>query len=223
MKSTLTPNEVIARRVAQEFTEGMLVNLGIGLPTQVANYLPKNMTVFLQSENGLIGLGARPPEGMEDDDLTDAGGTPVMAIPGAARIDSVFSFGLIRGGHLDITVLGGLQVDAQGRLANWMIPGKMAPGMGGAMDLVSGAKKVIIAMQHTAKGVHKIVEKCSLPLTATRPVSLIVTELAVIEPTPAGLILKELAPGVTIDEVIAATGAQLIISDDIHEMNFPEI
>lgn len=223
MKSTLTPNEVIARRVAQEFTEGMLVNLGIGLPTQVANYLPKNITVFLQSENGLIGLGARPPEGMEDDDLTDAGGTPVMAIPGAARIDSVFSFGLIRGGHLDITVLGGLQVDAQGRLANWMIPGKMAPGMGGAMDLVSGAKKVIIAMQHTAKGVHKIVEKCSLPLTATRPVSLIVTELAVIEPTPAGLILKELAPGVTIDDVIAATGAQLIISDDIHEMNFLEI
>ncbi len=223
MKSTLTPNEVIARRVAQEFTEGMLVNLGIGLPTQVANYLPKNMTVFLQSENGLIGLGARPPEGMEDDDLTDAGGTPVMAIPGAARIDSVFSFGLIRGGHLDITVLGGLQVDAQGRLANWMIPGKMAPGMGGAMDLVSGAKKVIIAMQHTAKGVHKIVEKCSLPLTSTRPVSLIVTELAVIEPTPAGLILMELAPGVMIDEVIAATGAQLIISDDIHEMNFPEI
>ena len=223
MKSTLTPNEVIARRVAQEFTEGMLVNLGIGLPTQVANYLPKNITVFLQSENGLIGLGARPPEGMEDDDLTDAGGTPVMAIPGAARIDSVFSFGLIRGGHLDITVRGGLQVDAQGRLANWMIPGKMAPGMGGAMDLVSGAKKVIIAMQHTAKGVHKIVEKCSLPLTATRPVSLIVTELAVIEPTPAGLILMELAPGVMIDEVIAATGAQLIISDDIHEMNFPEI
>lgn len=223
MKSTLTPNEVIARRVAQEFTEGMLVNLGIGLPTQVANYLPKNMTVFLQSENGLIGLGARPPEGMEDDDLTDAGGTPVMAIPGAARIDSVFSFGLIRGGHLDITVLGGLQVDAQGRLANWMIPGKMAPGMGGAMDLVSGAKKVIIAMQHTAKGVYKIVEKCSLPLTSTRPVSLIVTELAVIEPTPAGLILMELAPGVMIDEVIAATGAQLIISDDIHEMNFPEI
>ena len=223
MKSTLTPNEVIARRVAQEFTEGMLVNLGIGLPTQVANYLPKNMTVFLQSENGLIGLGARPPEGMEDDDLTDAGGTPVMAIPGAARIDSVFSFGLIRGGHLDITVLGGLQVDAQGRLANWMIPGKMAPGMGGAMDLVSGAKKVIIAMQHTAKGVHKIVEKCSLPLTSTSPVSLIVTELAVIEPTPAGLILMELAPGVMIDEVIAATGAQLIISDDIHEMNFPEI
>ena len=223
MKSTLTPNEVIARRVAQEFTEGMLVNLGIGLPTQVANYLPKNMTVFLQSENGLIGLGARPPEGMEDDDLTDAGGTPVMAIPGAARIDSVFSFGLIRGGHLDITVLGGLQVDAQGRLANWMIPGKMAPGMGGAMDLVSGAKKVIIAMQHTAKGIHKIVEQCSLSLTATRPVSLIVTELAVIEPTSAGLVLKELAPSVTVDDVIAATGARLIISDDVHEMNFLEI
>ena len=217
--TTFTPNEVIARRVAQEFSEGMLVNLGIGLPTQVANYLPKNMTVFLQSENGLIGLGARPPEGMEDDDLTDAGGTPVMAIPGAARIDSVFSFGLIRGGHLDMTVLGGLQVDARGRLANWMIPGKMAPGMGGAMDLVSGAKKVIVAMQHTAKGAHKIVEECTLPLTATRSVSLIVTELAVIKPTPEGLVLKELAPGVTVDEVIAATGAPLIISEDIHEMN----
>jgi len=215
----LSPNDVIARRVAKEFLDGMLVNLGIGLPTQVANYLPKNMTVFLQSENGLIGLGARPPEGMEDDDLTDAGGTPVMAIPGAARLDSVFSFGLIRGGHLDMTVLGGLQVDAQGKLANWMIPGKMAPGMGGAMDLVSGAKKVIVAMQHTAKGVHKIVQKCTLPLTSTRPVSLIVTDLAVIEPSPEGLMLRELAPGVTVDEVIAATGTPLIISGDIHEMD----
>lgn len=219
MKSPLNSQEIIARRVALELSEGMLVNLGIGLPTLVANYLPKNMTVFLQSENGLIGLDARPPEGMEDDDLTDAGGTPVMAIPGAARIDSVFSFGLIRGGHLDMTVLGGLQVDSHGRLANWMIPGKMAPGMGGAMDLVSGAKRVIVAMQHTAKGVHKIVQNCTLPLTSTRPVSLIVTDLAVIEPSNEGLVLKELAPGVSVSEVIEATGAPLIISDDLKEMN----
>jgi len=219
MTKILNSNEIIARRVAQEFSDGMLVNLGIGLPTQVANYLPKNMTVFLQSENGLIGLGARPPEGMEDGDLTDAGGTPVMAIPGAARIDSVFSFGLIRGGHLDITVLGGLQVDENGQLANWMIPGKMAPGMGGAMDLVSGAKKVIVAMQHTAKGDYKIVKKCSLPLTSQRSVSLIVTELAVIEPSAVGLVLKELAPGITVDEVKAKTGANLIVADDLREMD----
>jgi acetate CoA/acetoacetate CoA-transferase beta subunit len=219
MNATLTPNEIIARRVAQELDDGMLVNLGIGLPTQVANYLPKDMTVFLQSENGLIGLGARPPEGMEDEDLTDAGGTPVTAIPGAARIDSVFSFGLIRGGHLDMTVLGGLQVDSHGRLANWMIPGKMAPGMGGAMDLVSGAKRVIVAMQHTAKGNHKILEKCTLPLTSQRPVSLIVTELAVIKPTKEGLVLHELAPGISLEDVSAATSAPLIISEALCEMN----
>lgn len=216
---SINPNEIIARRVAKELQDGMLVNLGIGLPTQVASYLPKNMLVFLQSENGLIGLGARPPEGMEDGDLTDAGGTPVTAIPGAARIDSVFSFGLIRGGHLDMTVLGGLQVDAQGRLANWMIPGKMAPGMGGAMDLVSGAKKVIVAMQHTAKGTHKILNECTLPLTSQRPVTKIVTELAVIVPSDEGLVLSELAPGVTVDMVVSQTTAPLNISDEICEMN----
>lgn len=220
MNTPLTPNEVISRRVAQELRDGILVNLGIGLPTQVANYLPKDMKVFLQSENGLIGLGARPPEGMEDEDLTDAGGTPVTAIPGAARIDSVFSFGLIRGGHLDMTVLGGLQVDSHGRLANWMIPGKMAPGMGGAMDLVSGAKRVIVAMQHTAKGAHKILNECTLPLTTLRPVSLIVTELAVIEPTVNGLVLKELAPGVSVETVVASTSAPLSISDALTEMHF---
>ena len=218
MNTTLTPNEIISRRVAQELSDGMLVNLGIGLPTQVANYLPKDMTVFLQSENGLIGLGARPPEGMEDEDLTDAGGSPVTAIPGAARIDSVFSFGLIRGGHLDMTVLGGLQVDSRGRLANWMIPGKMAPGMGGAMDLVSGAKRVIVAMQHTAKGAQTILNECTLPLTSQRSVSLIVTELAVIEPTENGLLLKELAPGISVETVIAATTAPLTISDSLSVM-----
>jgi acetate CoA/acetoacetate CoA-transferase beta subunit len=219
MNNVMSPNEIIARRVAKELQDGMLVNLGIGLPTQVASYLPKNMLVFLQSENGLIGLGARPPEGMEDDDLTDAGGTPVTAIPGAARIDSVLSFGLIRGGHLDMTVLGGLQVDGKGRLANWMIPGKMAPGMGGAMDLVSGAKHVIVAMQHTAKGAHKILDECTLPLTSQRPVTKIVTELAVITPSEKGLVLEELAPGVSIDMVVAATSAPLIISSNICEMN----
>ena len=220
MTNLMSPNEIIARRVAMELKDGMLVNLGIGLPTQVAGYLPKNILVFLQSENGLIGLGARPPEGMEDDDLTDAGGSPVTAIPGAARIDSVFSFGLIRGGHLDMTVLGGLQIDAKGRLANWMIPGKMAPGMGGAMDLVSGAKHVIVAMQHTAKGVHKILDECTLPLTSQRPVTKIVTELSVIVPTSVGLVLEELAPGVSIDEVVAATSAPLIISNQICVMTF---
>ncbi len=210
--------ERIARRVAQELRDGMLVNLGIGLPTRVANYLPKDMTVFLQSENGLIGLDARPPEGMDDEDLTDAGGAPVMAIPGAARIDSVFSFGLIRGGHLDMTVLGALQVDARGLLANWMVPGKIVPGMGGAMDLVSGAKKVVVAMIHTARGTPKIVETCDYPLTAIRPVDLIVTDLAVIAVTPQGLKLQERAPGVTVAEIQAVTGTPLIVEGEVPEM-----
>ncbi len=210
--------ELIARRVAQELRAGMLVNLGIGLPTQVANHLPSGITVFLQSENGLIGLDARPPEGMEDEDLTDAGGRPVTAIPGAARIDSAMSFGLIRGGHLDMTVLGGLQVDAQGHLANWLIPGKMVPGMGGAMDLVTGAKRVVVAMNHTAKGTPKIVKQCQWPLTAIRPVNLIVTELAVIEVTPQGLALRERAPGVTVSDILAATEAPLLVTEPVPEM-----
>lgn len=210
--------ERIARRVAQELRDGMLVNLGIGLPTRVANYLPRGMTVFLQSENGLIGLDARPPEGMDDEDLTDAGGSPVMAIPGAARIDSVFSFGLIRGGHLDMTVLGGLQVDARGLLANWMVPGKMVPGMGGAMDLVSGAKKVVVAMVHTARGAPKIVDRCVYPLTSIRPVDLVVTDLAVIAVTPEGLKLQERAPGVTVVEIQAVTAAPLIVEGEVPEM-----
>ena len=210
--------ERIARRVAQELKSGMLVNLGIGLPTQVANFLPSDITVFLQSENGLIGLDARPPEGMEDEDLTDAGGRPVTAIPGAARIDSALSFGLIRGGHLDMTVLGGLQVDAQGLLANWTIPGKMVPGMGGAMDLVTGAKRVVVAMSHTAKGVPKIVKRCQWPVTSMRPVHLIVTDLAVIEVVPKGLALRERAPGVSVREVVEATEAPLLMGDSVPEM-----
>jgi len=215
----MKPQEIIARRVAQELRDGMLVNLGIGMPTMVANFLPENLTVFLQSENGLIGLDQRPPEGMEDEDLTDAGGGFVTAIPGAARIDSNMSFGLIRGGHLDMTVLGGLQVDAKGLLANWMIPGKMVPGMGGAMDLVTGAKKVVVAMVHTAKGTHKIIPKCEWPLTSTRPVDMIVTERAVIINTPEGLVLTETGPGVTVEDVVAATGTTLIIANDVKKMN----
>ncbi|WP_422022173.1 3-oxoacid CoA-transferase subunit B [Roseibium sp.] len=210
--------EIIARRVAQEIQPDTLVNLGIGLPSMVANYLPKEVHVFFQAENGVIGLGARPPEGMEDPDLTDAGGGFVTAVPGAASIDSAMSFGLIRGGHLDTTVLGGLQVDERGFLANWMIPGKMVPGMGGAMDLVAGAKNVIVAMVHTAKGKPKILHECQLPLTAQRRVSLIVTEMAVIEPTEEGLILKEIGPGASVDDVISATEASLIIRGDVPQM-----
>jgi acetate CoA/acetoacetate CoA-transferase beta subunit len=210
--------DIIAQRIAQEIKPEMLVNLGIGLPSLVANYLPKDVHVFFQAENGVVGLGPRPPEGMEDEDLTDAGGGFVTAMPGAASIDSAMSFALIRGGHLDMTVLGGLQVDERGYLANWMVPGKMVPGMGGAMDLVAGAKHVIVGMVHTAKGAHKIVQQCTLPLTATRRVSLIVTEMAVIEPTDRGLVLKERYPGVSIEDIVKATGAKLVIEGDVPEM-----
>ena len=210
--------ELIARRVARELRRGMLVNLGIGLPSMVANYVDRDSGVFFQSENGMIGLGARPPEGMEDRYLTDAGGGFVTAVPGAATIDSAMSFALIRGGHLDMTVLGGLQVDARGYLANWMVPGKMVPGMGGAMDLVAGAKKVVVAMVHAAKGESKIVPECLLPLTAERRVNLVVTDLAVIEPTAEGLVLRERAPGVSVEDILAATAAPLIVGDDVPEM-----
>lgn len=210
--------ELIARRVAQEVEPGSLVNLGIGLPTMVANYLSPELGVFFQSENGVVGLGARPPEGMEDPHLTDAGGGFISAVPGAASIDSAVSFGLIRGGHLDMTVLGGLQVDAKGRLANWMVPGKMVPGMGGAMDLVAGARKVVVAMAHTQKGTPKIVPECTLPLTSLRRIDLIVTEMAVIAPTDDGLALLETGPGVSVDDVVAATAAPLVIGDATPEM-----
>jgi acetate CoA/acetoacetate CoA-transferase beta subunit len=209
---------VIAKRVALEMKEGSLVNLGIGLPTTVATYLPAGLQVFFQSENDIIGLAPAPDGGLTDPNLTDAGGGFVGAIPGAASIDSAVSFGLIRGGHLDVTVLGGLEVDELGHLANWTVPGKMIPGMGGAMDLVSGAKQVIVAMQHSAKGKSKIIKRCTLPLTSVRRVSLIVTELAVLEPTEAGLVLKETAPGVTIEQVVAATEAKLIIPEHVGVM-----
>jgi len=210
--------EIIARRVALELRDRTLVNLGIGLPTLVASYVPEGVSVAFQSENGIIGFGAPPPEGMEDPHLTDAGGGFISALPGAMSFDSATSFALIRGGHLDMTVLGGLQVDASGRLANWMVPGKLVPGMGGAMDLVVGAKRVIVAMQHAAKGQSKIVESLTLPPTAARRVSLVVTELAVIEPTDEGLALRERAPGVSVAEIIANTAAPLLASYDVPEM-----
>jgi acetate CoA/acetoacetate CoA-transferase beta subunit len=214
----MEPQTIIARRIARELKPGMLVNLGIGIPTLVANFLPEGLHVFFQSENGLIGTGAPPEEGMAHPTLTDAGGRPVTALPGACTFDSAMSVGLIRGGHLDLTVLGGLQVDESGRLANWMIPGKMVPGMGGAMDLVSGARRVIVAMQHTAKGASKIVRKCTLPLTSSRTVDLVVTELAVIAFPKGRAMLMETGPGVSAAQVIAATEAELDIADDISEM-----
>ncbi len=214
----MTPKERIARRVAQEIEPATLVNLGIGLPSLVASYVPADAGVFFQSENGVIGLGARPPEGMEDPDLTDAGGGFVTAVPGAAAIDSAMSFGLIRGGHIDLTVLGGLQVDETGLLANWMIPGKMVPGMGGAMDLASGARRVIVAMQHSAGGVSKVVRKCDLPLTSTRPIDLLVTDMAVFEVVRSGLVLKEIAPGLTLDDLRNATEARFDTADDLVKM-----
>ncbi|MCW7538434.1 3-oxoacid CoA-transferase subunit B [Aquabacterium sp. A7-Y] len=209
---------LIARRVALELHEGYLVNLGIGLPTLVAAMVAREAKIFFQSENGIVGMQAVAEEGLEADDLTDAGGNPISALPGSATFDSAMSFGLIRGGHLDVTVLGGLQVDKTGRLANWMVPGSMVPGMGGAMDLVTGARRVIVAMTHTVKGKPKIVEQCTLPLTSARRVDLIVTEMAVMEPTASGLVLKELAPGVELDAVQNVTGTRLIASEPIARM-----
>jgi acetate CoA/acetoacetate CoA-transferase beta subunit len=210
--------EIIARRIALELKDGDLVNLGIGMPTMVASYVPRGVELFFQAENGLIGMQPLPEAGLEDEYLCDPGGSFIGAVPGACSFDSCMSFGLIRGGHLDVTVLGGLEVDETGRLANWMVPGKMVPGMGGAMDLVSGARRVIVAMTHTAKGKPKIIKRCTLPLTSVRPVSLIVTELAVLEPSPQGLVLKELASGVTERDVASQTEARLVIPPTIRTM-----
>lgn len=215
----MDPQTLIARRIAQELAPGMLVNLGVGIPTLVANYVPAGMRIYFQSENGLIGTGPIPEEGMVEALLTDAAGQPVSALPGACTFDSAMSFGLIRGGHLDVTVLGGLQVDRRGRLANWTIPGKMVPGMGGAMDLVTGAKRVIVAMQHTARGAPKIVEHCTLPLTSSRPVDLVVTELAVIAFEDGVAVLRETAPGVSVQQVLDATGAALAVPAHTAQMH----
>ena len=207
--------EFIAKRIAKELKDGDVVNLGIGLPTMVANYLSEGTNVIFQSENGFVGLGNAPEDGREDKDIVNAGAQYVTINEGAAFFDSATSFGIIRGGHVDVTVLGALEVDEKGNLANYMIPGKMVPGMGGAMDLVSGAKKVIIAMLHTAKGESKILKECRLPLTAVGKVKIIVTDMAVMEVTSEGLLLKEIAPGLTVEEVISATEAELIIPEDL--------
>lgn len=207
--------EYIARRVAKELKDGDVVNLGIGLPTMVANFLPEGIEITLQSENGFLGIGPSPEKGMEDPYLVNAGGIPVTINPGGVFFDSAESFVIIRGGHVDATVLGALEVDEKGNLANWMVPGKMVPGMGGAMDLVTGAKKVIVAMNHTAKGNHKILKECKLPLTAVHAVDLIITEMGVMEVTDNGLVLKEINPEFTVEDVQAATGATLIIAEDL--------
>ena len=214
----MDPQTIIAQRIARELRDGMLVNLGIGIPTLVANYVPKGIHVFFQSENGLIGTGPIPEPGMALPWLTDAGGRPVTALPGASTFDSAMSFGLICRGHVDLTVLGGLQVAQHGLLANWMIPGKMVPGMGGAMDLVTGAKRVVVAMQHTAKGQSKIVKACSQPLTSARPVDLVVTDLAVMAFPDGRATLVEIADGISVDEVLAATEAELIVPEQVPSM-----
>jgi len=215
---SISPKEIIARRVARELNEGDVVNLGIGLPTMVGNYIDEDLEVIFQSENGLIGLGPSPSDGEEDYDLTNAGGQPVTISPHGATFDSSMSFSIIRGGHVDVTVLGSLQVDEKGNLANWIIPGKMVPGMGGAMDLVVGAKKVIIAMTHTAKGKPKILKECTLPYTAVNQVNMIVTELGVMEVRDERLVLTEIAEGTTVEEVQSLTEAQLIVSDNLKTM-----
>ncbi|MBF7095597.1 3-oxoacid CoA-transferase subunit B [Alkalibacter mobilis] len=210
--------EIIARRIAKELKDGDIVNLGIGLPTMVANYLPEGVRVVLQSENGFVGLGGAPDSGKEDQDLVNAGGQCVTINAGGAFFDSAMSFGIIRGGHVDATVLGALEVDETGNLANYMIPGKMVPGMGGAMDLVSGAKRVIIGMIHSAKGSPKILKRCNLPLTAAGQVNLIVTEKAVIDVTEEGLVLKEIGQGVSLEDILKDTEANLIISEELKIM-----
>jgi acetate CoA/acetoacetate CoA-transferase beta subunit len=210
--------DFIAKRVAKEMKDGDVVNLGIGLPTLVANYIPKDIEITLQSENGFLGMGPAPAEGEEDPDLVNAGGKFTSIKPGGVFFDSADSFVIIRGGHVDVTVLGALEVDEKGNLANWMVPGKLVPGMGGAMDLVTGAKKVIVAMNHTAKGEHKILKECKLPLTAVNAVDLIVTEMGVMEVTDKGLVLKEINPEFTVEDVQNATEATLIIPEDIKEM-----
>lgn len=211
----LSDKDIIARRVALELKDGDVVNLGIGLPTLVSNYIPAGVHITLQAENGILGMGPICAPGDEDADVVNAGNQHVHVITGACYFDSATSFAIIRGGHVDVTVLGALQVDEHGSIASHVVPGKMMPGMGGAMDLVVGARKVIVAMQHTAKGVAKILKKCTLPLTAVGKVHLIVTEKAVIEVTPKGLLLKEIMPGSSLEDIRANTEAELLLADGL--------
>jgi len=211
--------QVIAKRAAKELHDGDVVNLGIGIPTLIPNYLPEGVEVTLQTENGAMGMGPTPAEGEQDNNLINAGGGYITLEPGACTFDSATSFAIIRGGHVNVSFLGALQVDEKGNLANWIIPGKMAPGMGGAMDLVVGAKRVILTMEHTQKGNHKILKECTLPLTAAGQVNMIITEMGVMDITPEGIVLRELHPEFTVEQVQEATGATLIIDPNLKPMD----